>query len=140
MAFKNHDSILLEIQHPHQNWNWLSLFRDIIAVYAGSQMININRVGCQNTKLIQINQSTRCNNLSSLFLEVYVQLNMFWSSSRPSSGALQLQQQQPLVLPLERGGSSAVGRVRAGRTDHDQQHCYHHAPTVKTRGSCCYNC
>jgi hypothetical protein len=22
-------------------------------------------------------------------------------------------------------------RVRAGRPDHDQQHCYHHAPTVK---------
>jgi len=29
---------------------------------------------------------------------------------------------------LERGGSSAVGR---GRANHDQQHCYHHAPTVK---------
>jgi len=29
---------------------------------------------------------------------------------------------------LERGGSSAVGR---GRADQDQQHCYHHAPTVK---------
>jgi len=36
-----------------------------------------------------------------------------------------------LVLPLERGGSSAVGCGRAGRHDHDQQHCYHHAPTVK---------
>ena len=33
-----------------------------------------------------------------------------------------------LELQLERGDSSAVGR---GRTDHDQQHCYHHAPTVK---------
>jgi hypothetical protein len=29
---------------------------------------------------------------------------------------------------LERGGSSAVSR---GRSDHDQQHCYHQAPTVK---------
>jgi hypothetical protein len=29
---------------------------------------------------------------------------------------------------LERGGSSAVGR---GQPYHDQQHCYHHAPTVK---------
>jgi hypothetical protein len=28
-------------------------------------------------------------------------------------------------LPLERGGSSAVGRGRSDRTDHDQQHCYH---------------
>ena len=34
-------------------------------------------------------------------------------------------------LPLERGGSSAVGRVRAGRPDHDQQHCYHHSLKVK---------
>jgi len=32
---------------------------------------------------------------------------------------------------LERGGSSAVGRGPAGRPDHDQKHCYHHAPTVK---------
>jgi len=29
------------------------------------------------------------------------------------------------------GGSGAVGRGRAGRPDHDQQHCYHHAPAVK---------
>jgi len=34
-------------------------------------------------------------------------------------------------LLLERGGSSAVGCGRAGRPDHNQQHCYHHAPTVK---------
>ena len=32
-------------------------------------------------------------------------------------------------LPLERGSSSAVGRGRA----HDQQHCYHPAPTVNQR-------
>jgi hypothetical protein len=36
-------------------------------------------------------------------------------------------------LPLERGGSSAVGRGQAGRPDHDQQHCYHHVPTVNQR-------
>jgi len=53
---------------------------------------------------------------------------MFGASLRPSSGAQQLQQ-QPLVLPLERGGNNAVGRGRAGRPD--QQHCYHHAPKVK---------
>jgi hypothetical protein len=40
-------------------------------------------------------------------------------------------QQEPLVLLLERGDSSAVGRGRAGRPDHDQHYCYHHAPTVK---------
>jgi hypothetical protein len=32
---------------------------------------------------------------------------------------------------LERGGSSVVGRGQAGLPDHDQHHCYHHAPTVK---------
>ena len=37
-------------------------------------------------------------------------------------------------LPLESGDSSAVGRGRAaGRPDHDQQHCYHQAPTVNQR-------
>jgi hypothetical protein len=36
-------------------------------------------------------------------------------------------------LPLEHGGSSAVGRGRAGWPDHDQQHCYHQAPTVNQR-------
>jgi hypothetical protein len=56
---------------------------------------------------------------------------MFRVSLSPSSGAQQLQQ-RPLVLPLERGGSSAVGRGRVdyNRSDHDQQHCYRHAPTV----------
>jgi hypothetical protein len=36
-------------------------------------------------------------------------------------------------LPVKRGGSSAVGRGRAGRPDHDQHHCYHQAPTVNQR-------
>ena len=79
---------------------------------------------------IQINQPTRCNNFSSLLLDVYLQLKMFRASSRPSSGAQQLQQ-QPLVLPSEHGDSSAVGRGRASRPDHIQQHCYHHTLKVK---------
>jgi len=40
---------------------------------------------------IQINQPTRCNNFSSFLLDVYVLLNVFRASSRPSSGAQQLQ-------------------------------------------------
>jgi len=32
---------------------------------------------------------------------------------------------------LERGCSSAVGRGRVSQPKHDQQHCYHHAPTAK---------
>jgi hypothetical protein len=37
--------------------------------------------------LIQINQPTRCNRFTSLLLDVYVWLSMFWASPRPSSGA-----------------------------------------------------
>jgi hypothetical protein len=36
-------------------------------------------------------------------------------------------------LPLEHGGSSAVGRGRVCWPVHDQQHCYHQAPTVNQR-------
>jgi hypothetical protein len=62
---------------------------------------------------IPINQPTRRNNFPSLLLGVYVRLNMFRASSRPSPGTQQLQY-QPLVLPSERGDRSAVGRGRAG--------------------------
>jgi len=40
---------------------------------------------------IEINQATRCKNSSILLLDVYVQLNMLWASSRPLSGAQQQQ-------------------------------------------------
>jgi len=45
----------------------------------------------EDSSVIQINQPTICNNFSSLLLDVYLQLNMFRASSRPSSGAQQLQ-------------------------------------------------
>jgi hypothetical protein len=38
-------------------------------------------------KLTQIIQPTRCNSFTSLLLDVYVWLNMFWASPRPSSEA-----------------------------------------------------
>jgi hypothetical protein len=51
---------------------------------------------------------------------------MFWASSCPSSGANQLQQQQPLVY--RRNVVVAVLLI-----DHEQQHCYHYVPTVNQR-------
>jgi hypothetical protein len=37
--------------------------------------------------MIQINQPIRRNSFTSLLLDVYVSLNMFWALPRPSSGA-----------------------------------------------------
>jgi hypothetical protein len=79
---------------------------------------------------IQINHQLDATVSPVYYPNGYLQLNMFRASSRPSSGAKQLQG-QPLVLPSERGDSSAVDRGRADRPKHDQQHCYHHDPKVK---------
>ena len=54
---------------------------------------------------------------------------MFRASSCPSSGATTTAVAAS-GLPSELGDSSAVGRGRASRPDHDQQLCCHHAPTV----------
>jgi len=76
-----------------------------------------------------MNQPTRCNNFSGLLLVVRIQLNMFLASSCPSSGATTT----AVAVVVAPAGSSAVGRGRAGWPDHDQQHCYHHTPTVNQR-------
>ena len=52
---------------------------------------------------------------------------MFRASSCPSSGATTAVV-AACGLSSELGDSSAVVR---GRSDHDQQHCHHQAPTVK---------
>ena len=56
---------------------------------------------------------------------------MFRASSCPPSGATATAVAAS-GLPSELGDSNAVGRGRAGRPDHDQQH-YHQAPTVNQR-------
>jgi hypothetical protein len=78
-----------------------------------------------NYRTIQINQPTRCKIFSSLLLDVYLQLNMFRASSRPSSGVR--------AWSGPRTSNGVVGP--AGLPDHDQQHCYHHAPTVKSEAA-----
>jgi hypothetical protein len=54
---------------------------------------------------------------------------MFRASSCPSSGAYQMQQR--LLIYRRNVVAVLLVMVWPGRPDHDQQHCYHHAPTVK---------
>jgi len=58
---------------------------------------------------------------------------MFGASLCPSSGAHQLQQQQPLVYHRNLVVAVLLAVVGPDRTDHDQQHCYYQAPTVNQR-------
>jgi hypothetical protein len=51
--------------------------------------VDVNQL--QQLFVIHTNEPTRCNNFSSLLLDVCLQLNMFRASSRPSSEAQQLQ-------------------------------------------------
>ena len=70
--------------------------------------------------IIQINQPARCNNFSS-----FITWRFMYSST--CFGRPHAHPQEP-----NNCGSSANGRGRAGYLpDHDQQHCYHHASTVK---------
>jgi hypothetical protein len=57
---------------------------------------------------------------------------MFRASLCPSSGAYQLQQ-QPLVYSKNMVEAVLLVVVGPVRTDHHQQHCYHHVPTVNQR-------
>ena len=57
---------------------------------------------------------------------------MFRASLYPSSGAYQLQQ-QPLVYRSNVVVAVLLVVVGPDRTDHGQQHCYHHFPTVNQR-------
>jgi len=48
--------------------------------------------------MIQIIQPTRCNSFTSLLLDVYVRLNMFRASPRPSSGGTGYEETLRLLL------------------------------------------
>jgi hypothetical protein len=68
----------------------------LLALLGAHHILHIGRIRVKVCKSVhyhtfQINQPTRCNNFSSLLLDVHVQLNMFRAYSRPSSGAQQLQ-------------------------------------------------
>jgi hypothetical protein len=63
----------------------------ILYYVSSNQTQTYYSINQENKSTIQINQTTRCKNFSGSLLDVYVQLNMFRASSRPSSVAQQLQ-------------------------------------------------
>jgi hypothetical protein len=71
--------------------------------------------------------------ITGLLLVVQIQLNMFRASLCPSSEAYQLQQQPLVYLRNVVVAVLLVVFGPAGRSDHDQQHCYHHVPKVNQR-------
>ena len=80
---------------------------------------------------VPINQPTSCNNFPSLLLEVYVGSTCF---GRPHAHTQELNNCSSSLWFYSWSVVIAVLLVvvgPAGRPDHDQQHFYHHAPTVE---------
>jgi hypothetical protein len=79
-------------KHEHLNTTVTLLLRHIIIIIRIQHIFFKFKV-CKSVHhhTFQTNQPTRCNNFSSLLLDVYVQPTMFRASTRPSSGAQQLQ-------------------------------------------------
>jgi len=77
----------------------------VIALNGHPKVLDTNSNNQTSKYSFHINQTTRCNNFSSLLLDVYVQLNIV--------------------------GPGVGNPIPHNRPDHDQQHFYHHAPTVK---------
>jgi hypothetical protein len=98
----------------------------------------VNTVKCSNKLSNQMQQSLSfiaCR----LNLAQYV-LGSLMPIIRSLSNAVRSERPRPTILlpPRSNGKPEAatgnvVGRGRSRRTDHDQQHCYHHVPTVNQR-------
>ena len=80
---------------------------------------------------IHINEPTRCNSYISLLLDVYVRLSMFRAPLRPSSGAYNCTRSLWFYHWSVAVGALLVVVWQVSLPDHNQQHCYHHAPTVQ---------
>jgi len=88
--------------------------------------------------MIQVNQPTRYNNFTSLLLDVYVWLNMFWAPLRPSSGACDCTRSLWFYRwSVVSHGLAGYGEMETpsphNLPDHDQQRSNHHDPTVEPK-------
>ena len=80
----NHLSIVWEASHTVNNkYEGPNFYLDD-PLYAQNDAHNFKVCKSVHHHTFQINQPTRCNNFSSLLLDVYLQLNILQASSRPS--------------------------------------------------------
>ena len=91
--------------------------------FTTASLISQYRKTFKTFQMMQINQPTRCGSFTSLLLDVYVWLNMFWAPLRPSSGAYNC---TGFTV-----GEKWLERCWSWTPVHDQQHSNHHAPTIK---------
>jgi hypothetical protein len=81
---------------------------------------------------IQIIQPTRCNSFTSLLLDVYVRLNTFRASPRPSSGACNCTRSLWFYRRREAAAALLVVVWQVDNLpDHDQQRSSHFSPMVQ---------
>jgi len=85
--FKTFDSENMEA--PSHCWEvcYIILGLSFDAAYRTQRFITVTKKSSHCNRANQIIQPTRCNSFTSLLLDVYVWLNMFLASPRPSSGA-----------------------------------------------------
>jgi hypothetical protein len=81
----------------------------------------------------QTNQPTRCNTFTGLLLDVHMWLNMFQTSSRPSSGAYHCSGSLWFYREQEAAGALLIVFWPVdNRPDHKQQRSSHFLLTVET--------
>jgi len=114
----------------NREWQILSFFLD---AFAKLRKANISFVISGLVSPCGIIYSNESNNQMRQFLRFIVcRLNPAQNVSGIPMPKIRSLSTAPSAsgLPSELGDSSAVGR---GRSDHDQQHCYHHVSTVNQR-------
>ena len=117
--------------HDRLLWNWppLGECSNTQATWNDIYIFDLCKSVHYNT--MQIIQPTKCNSFTSLLLDVYMWLNMFRGSPRPSSRAYNCTRSLWFNRWRAAAGELLVVVWPDIRSDHDQQRSSCFSPTVK---------